>query len=1188
MRHPIQSLFYSAITASIFTLAGCGGQDGAANQNYGVDHEVVSNTSNPVFSWSKVTQSSNYSPSGDITTTTPTFEWIEVPNATDYVFGHESTYDESVWMSYEVSSKDANCQAELPCSYTPNDFTFEIGDQKAWWVKAKVAGVWQSWSAPSVFTVINTGQSGRTSAIAPSGEIKTTKPSFTWEPRPNATKYRLGYDNTITVDDWTSFTLAADEVCPSATQNCTFKTDESINVNDNKTWWVQAFISGAWENWSDGLNFTVLEDDNNSNSVTAISPSSKVATDTPELTWRKLDEATNYRIGYAITGDSNWYLIDVKDKTGHNCTTTTCSYVFSNNEKLSANDQVSWWVRPEINNAWDQWSNGLKFSVSPLVGGKTPQTISFDALSNLTFESQQITIQPLVSSASSGLAVNYLVVSPVNCGITGSTVFAKQPGICTITATQTGNSLFDAATPVTQSFAINNKALDTQTINFANLTNTVFKPSQAVLNTVQATATSGLMVSYDVTTPTVCGMTGNSVFANSTGTCSITVSQSGNNDYQAANPVAQSFIITKASQSYVGVTRTNGPNTDAEVGQTILLELMTDQTSQGTTLPLVLTLQTPDICALNNGLLTGSEDGICKVTVTRAGDNNYLDYSTNYEIEILNTSNVLLKILSNNVTAITTSSATIEWTLNEVADGQVEYGVANLYGSVTAKDTNLKLAHSQSITALQSDTVYHYRVTSVDQDGEIVTSADQTFKTRKVTPPNPTVKRILPLGDSITHGAGYNFANPAHSSYRDELYDLLNAAQFEFEYVGTGSSIYTLGNGNTVELKHEGHPSWRADAIDANLNDWLASYGVPVDIALVHAGTNDILQNQGADTDTLNDIENIISKLQASNRSITILIAQIIPIETPDASVGLNALLTNAWAVSQSTNTSKVSIIDHHTGFTTSDLYTDLIHPTASGEIKMAQTWFEAITNTTPPSNDPVLPIQDAALTLWLDASDADADGNTDITMANTASVTWAWKDKSGKGNDVKTISTSQPPTQVANGLKSKPVFDFATTGLATSIPDQITPNTSYTKFVVFKLDDIYTENNLVSTDTTALWGGFTNNLHAWHNYADYISPRTPAQGLSIADSSVGTISYNIASTRYGNPDNISNILSLNSILQNSNQVNTPFFSSVTYIGSIGSDYYLDGQIAEAIIFDRALSDAEILLVEDYLRAKWF
>ncbi len=218
---------------------------------------------------------------------------------------------------------------------------------------------------------------------------------------------------------------------------------------------------------------------------------------------------------------------------------------------------------------------------------------------------------------------------------------------------------------------------------------------------------------------------------------------------------------------------------------------------------------------------------------------------------------------------------------------------------------------------------------------------------------------ILPLGDSITDGADYNDLNPEHSSYRDELYDLLNNAGYEFNFVGTRTSNYN-NNVTNVSLKHDGVPSIRADQIlagglsQAPLTTKLNQYDI--DIVLLHAGTNDIIQagassiNHNSHATTKVDIENIITTLQAKNPQVTILVAKVIPIyQNPDWSLGLNTLLTNTWANSISTDTSNVIIVNQHSGMTEND-YADGssgqmgVHPNQSGEDKMAQKWFDAMT----------------------------------------------------------------------------------------------------------------------------------------------------------------------------------------------------------------------------------------------------
>ncbi len=89
--------------------------------------------------------------------------------------------------------------------------------------------------------------------------------------------------------------------------------------------------------------------------------------------------------------------------------------------------------------------------------------------------------------------------------------------------------------------------------------------------------------------------------------------------------------------------------------------------------------------------------------------------------------------------SLTSSGATITWTTNEPANSQVEYGTTTSYGSITTVDPTMVLSHSVVLTGLQSATVYHYHVISVDRGGNVTTSPDFTFTTAApvdVTPPS--------------------------------------------------------------------------------------------------------------------------------------------------------------------------------------------------------------------------------------------------------------------------------------------------------------------------------------------------------------------------------------------------------------------------------------------------------------------
>ena len=78
--------------------------------------------------------------------------------------------------------------------------------------------------------------------------------------------------------------------------------------------------------------------------------------------------------------------------------------------------------------------------------------------------------------------------------------------------------------------------------------------------------------------------------------------------------------------------------------------------------------------------------------------------------------------------SITNSAATISWTTNVAASSQVEYGLTTGYGSTTTLDPALVTSHSQALSGLAPNTLYHYRVISTNANGTS-TSGDYTFTT---------------------------------------------------------------------------------------------------------------------------------------------------------------------------------------------------------------------------------------------------------------------------------------------------------------------------------------------------------------------------------------------------------------------------------------------------------------------------
>jgi uncharacterized delta-60 repeat protein len=169
-----------------------------------------------------------------------------------------------------------------------------------------------------------------------------------------------------------------------------------------------------------------------------------------------------------------------------------------------------------------------------LTNNKIGQTITFGALANKTFGDADFTIS---AASSSGLPLSFAASGA--CTVSGNSVHLTGAGACNITASQGGDSGYNAAQDVSRSFNITKAA---QTITFEALTNKSFGDADITLS---ATASSGLAVSFAANGQ--CIVTGGTVHLTGTGACTITASQPGDSNYAAAANVAQSFQITGAA-----------------------------------------------------------------------------------------------------------------------------------------------------------------------------------------------------------------------------------------------------------------------------------------------------------------------------------------------------------------------------------------------------------------------------------------------------------------------------------------------------------------------------------------------------------------------------------------------------------------------------------------------------------------
>lgn len=224
--------------------------------------------------------------------------------------------------------------------------------------------------------------------------------------------------------------------------------------------------------------------------------------------------------------------------------------------------------------------------------------------------------------------------------------------------------------------------------------------------------------------------------------------------------------------------------------------------------------------------------------------------------------------------------------------------------------------------------------------------------------------RIMPLGDSITQ------SNTNYNSYRRPLWFKLQDGGYNVDFVGSDTLHYGADNQPNglppdpdFDTDHEGHWGWRADEIlngldemtpqeqaVNNLSVWAAD-AVP-DIVLMHLGTNDIFQGDTPEQATA-DLGAIIDVLRGVNPNVVVFVAQVIPHNRGDRPSldPYNAALP-AFVAAKTTSQSPVILVDHNTGFSAFNDTFDAVHPNAQGEEKIAQNWYDAVSNyldTAPP-----------------------------------------------------------------------------------------------------------------------------------------------------------------------------------------------------------------------------------------------
>ncbi len=217
----------------------------------------------------------------------------------------------------------------------------------------------------------------------------------------------------------------------------------------------------------------------------------------------------------------------------------------------------------------------------------------------------------------------------------------------------------------------------------------------------------------------------------------------------------------------------------------------------------------------------------------------------------------------------------------------------------------------------------------------------------------------MAIGDSITRA----------TCWRDFLWQQLqtnNAGHIDFvgtlqaDYTGCGVSGFDPDNqGYSSSLITEvvaGVTSARTcDPFCPALSDLQAAFAATKpQVVLMHWGTNDVWNAKSTASITA-AYGTVIDALRAANPAVTVLLAQIIPMNVTSATcsgcscagcaTGVPALNTaiTSFAAGKTTAASPVIAVDQYSGFDATMDTRDGVHPNTQGSQKMASRWYAAL-----------------------------------------------------------------------------------------------------------------------------------------------------------------------------------------------------------------------------------------------------
>ncbi len=303
--------------------------------------------------------------------------------------------------------------------------------------------------------------------------------------------------------------------------------------------------------------------------------------------------------------------------------------------------------------------------------------------------------------------------------------------------------------------------------------------------------------------------------------------------------------------------------------------------------------------------------------------------------------------------APTSPSATNVSPTSSAAPGVSTGGVSSSPTTTSAPTTSATTANSASTndSPSSSDAASSQNDTGTSETGSsetlgessaaTITSGGETDEPGGWSPCQENPCKVLPLGDSITFGLGYD------GGYRVELFRLAHSNQLGLTFVGSEANGPQMVDGAPFPQSHEGFSGWTIQQIYNRLFSTMTpsvAMAQEPEIVLLHIGANDMYQGPEGASERLGTL---IDDLTESLPDSLIVVSTIIPFPQSAATVSAyNADLVTV--VNARIDAGKhVAFVDQFEGFPTGELG-DGVHPNQQGYNRMGAKWYQAISEYLP------------------------------------------------------------------------------------------------------------------------------------------------------------------------------------------------------------------------------------------------